>query len=136
MRSNRPSVKGIADTVQGDRPDAATASPDEAITRVDRSDGDFVIDATLISELLDVPSAEVPDLMRSRAITSVCETGIDADQGTFRLNLFHRGRHARLRVDAAGCILQRSTIDFGDRLLPRRQKAQAATLIEDCSSAD
>lgn len=92
---------------------------------VDIVDAAFVVDATLIGELLDVPAADVPDLMRCHAITSVCETGVGTDQGTFRLNLFHRGRHVRLRIDAAGRILQRSIIDFGgDR--PLRQPLRGA----------
>jgi hypothetical protein len=82
-------------------------------------DGTFVLDAALIGELLDIPAADVAALMRSRAITSVCEAGVDADQGTFRLNLFHGARRARLRVDATGRILQRSIIDLGQRPLPR-----------------
>jgi hypothetical protein len=82
----------------------------------------FVVDAALIGELLGIPAADVPNLMRSGDITSVCETGVDADQDTFRLNLFHGGRHARLRVDANGRVLQRSYIDFGERPLPQRRR--------------
>ena len=86
-------------------------------------DGAFVLDAALIGELLDIPAADVAALMRSQTITSVCETGVDADEGTFRLNLFYGARHARLRVDATGRILQRSIIDFGQRPLPRARRA-------------
>ncbi|MGE3148262.1 MAG: DUF6522 family protein, partial [Pseudorhodoplanes sp.] len=81
--------------------------------RVEIVDGAFMVDAALIGALLDVPAADVPALMRNGSITSTCETGIDADQGTFRLNLFHQARHVRLRVDPSGRILQRSIIDFG-----------------------
>lgn len=96
------------------------ATSKETATRIDRIDGDFIVDATLIGELLNVPVADVPALMQSKRITSACESGIDKDQGTFRLNLFYRGRHARLRLDAAGHILQRSVIDFGERPALRR----------------
>lgn len=82
--------------------------------QVEIVDGTFVVDADLIGELFGIPAADVPALMRSRTITSLCETGIDADQGMFRLNLFYRTRHVRLRVDAAGHILHRSVIDFGE----------------------
>ncbi len=90
---------------------------------VDILDEAFVVDAALIGELLDVPAAAVPALMHCRAITSVCETGMGTDQGTFRLNLFHRARHVRLRIDRAGNILHRSIIDLGDQHLrqPRRR---------------
>lgn len=100
----------------------AMTAPKEQSQPIERIDGDFAIDATLIGELLDVPAADVPAMMRNNSITGVCESGVDADQGTFRLNLFHRGRHARLRVDAMGRILQRSIIDFGEPPLPRRRR--------------
>ena len=90
--------------------------------KVVRDGNNFTLDAALVGELLHVPPAEVPALMRSKSITSVCESGIDADHGTFRLNLFYRGRHARLRVGSEGQILHRSVIDFGERPLPQRRK--------------
>jgi hypothetical protein len=96
-------------------PDRHPSSPP-----VERADGDFVLEASLIGELFDIQAAEVPALIRAKCITSVCESGMDADDGMFRLNLFYRGRHARLRIDAEGHILQRSVIDFGERPLPRR----------------
>lgn len=89
---------------------------------IDRIDGDFIVDATLIGDLLNVPANEVPALMRGGRITSICESGVGADQGTFRLNFFHRGRQARVRIDASGHILQRSVIDFGERPIPRRHR--------------
>ncbi|MPZ37167.1 MAG: hypothetical protein GEU95_03735 [Rhizobiales bacterium] len=104
--------------------------------QVDIVDGTFVVDAALIGELLGIPAADVPALMRSRAITSVCETGVDADQGTFRLNVFHRARHARLRVDATGRILQRSVIDFGKETLRRaRHRPERVSLRRDEDAA-
>jgi hypothetical protein len=106
-----------AETRDADRPNLTQTNADAAQTAmpVNRTEEDFLIDAALIGELLSIPPADVPALMRSGDVTSVCESGVEADQGTFRLNLFYRGRHARLRVDAAGHILQRSIIDFGDR---------------------
>jgi len=92
------------------------------VMQVDIVDGTFVIDAALIGEVLGIAAADVPALMRSRAITSVCEVGIDTDQGTFRLNFFHRARHARLRIDATGRILKRSTIDFGKESVRRTRR--------------
>jgi hypothetical protein len=78
-------------------------------------DGNFVIDATLVGDLLQVPASEVLALMQNRAITSLCERGVDVDQGLYRLNFYYRARHARLRVDTSGHVLQRSVIDFGER---------------------
>lgn len=88
--------------------------------RVEIADGDIVVDAALLAPLLDVPAADVPDLMRSQAITSLCERGIDAHEGQYRLSFFYRNRRVRLNVDANGQVLQRRTVDFGDRALPAK----------------
>jgi hypothetical protein len=85
---------------------------------IEFSDGTFVVDAALLGELLDVPASRVPILMRDGAITSVCERGIDDNEGEFRLSFFHRNRRARLSMDLTGRIIRRSTIDFGDRPIP------------------
>jgi len=85
---------------------------------IEIADGDIVIDAGLLAPLLDVAAAEVPDLMRRQAITSICERGVDAHEGQYRLSFFHRNRRVRLTVDAAGRVLQRMTVDFGSRDLP------------------
>lgn len=92
-------------------------------TTIERDGNGFTLDAALIGELLDVPPTDVPALMRSKSITSVCESGIDADRGTFRLNLFYHGRHVRLRVGSEGQILHRSIIDFGERPLQRGRRS-------------
>jgi hypothetical protein len=86
--------------------------------KIERDGNVFTLDAALVGELLDVPPADVPALMRNKSITSVCESGIDADRGTFRLNLFYHGRHVRLRVGSEGQILHRSIIDFSEPPLP------------------
>lgn len=104
-------------------PFAIPAASRDTEARVDRDGNDFILDASLIGELLGIEPGEVPALMRNRHITSICESGVDADSGTFRINLFYRGRHGRLRLDAAGRILHRSVIDFGER--PRRQRKNA-----------
>ena len=58
--------------------------------------------------------------MRAGAVTSLCESGVDADLGRFRLTLRHAGRalrHAgralRLTVDADGQVLTRATFPVG-----------------------
>ena len=87
--------------------------------QVEINDKTVLIDATLLGELLNVLPGDVPALMREHAITSVCERGIDAHEGEFRLSFFYRNRRARLSFDASGQVLRRSIIDFGDRPLPR-----------------
>jgi hypothetical protein len=89
------------------------------VMQVEITDGDILIDAALLGELLHVKPAEVPILMRTHAITSFCERGVDAHQGQFRLRFFYRNRRAQLSVDTSGQILRRSVIDFGQRPLPR-----------------
>jgi hypothetical protein len=72
----------------------------------------------LLGDLLAVAPAEIPALLRAGAITSLCERGTGADEGRFRLSFFYRNRRARLHLDAAGCILRRGVIDFGEKRLP------------------
>ena len=86
--------------------------------QVEITEAAILVDAVLLGELLDVLPAEVPALMRDRAITSCCERGAGVHDGTFRLSFFYRNRRARLSVDAAGRILRRSVVDFGRRPLP------------------
>ena len=86
--------------------------------RVEIDNGEITIDARLLGELFHVPAAEVPGLLRAGAITSMCERGVGADAGRYRLSFFHRNRRVRLSVDPQGRIVQRAVIDFGDRELP------------------
>jgi hypothetical protein len=79
---------------------------------------EIVVDAQLLGDLLDIPPAEVPALMRARSITSMCERGVDAHDGQYRLSFFYQNRRARLSVDRDGRILRQSSIDFGERPLP------------------
>lgn len=101
------------------------AHPPDAATSVERDGNDFVLDAALVGGLLGIDPADVATLMRTRHITSVCETGIGADRGTYRLNLFCGSRHARLRINAEGRIISRSVIDFGEQPLPRRRRSSS-----------
>lgn len=88
--------------------------------QVEIADGDIVIDAELLARLLDISAAAMPELMRRREITTICERGIDSDEGRYRLSFFYRNRRVRLSIDSAGNVLQHSTIDFGDRPLPEQ----------------
>ncbi len=80
--------------------------------QVEIGDGDVVVDAGLLGQLLQLDPADVSELMRQNAITSVCERGLDADAGQYRLSFFYGSRRARLRVDASGKVLQRSTTNI------------------------
>jgi hypothetical protein len=88
------------------------------MTRVALEDGGFQVDARVLGQDLRLDASAVQALMREGRITGRCERGEDADAGRHRLTFFYGNRRLRLIVDAAGNILQRSTIDFGERPLP------------------
>jgi hypothetical protein len=94
-------------------------APEPGGCTIERSEDDFVVDAGLIEELLNIPAARVPELMREGAITSACERGVGEHDGEFRLTFFYRNRRARLRTDSTGRVLRRSVIDYGDRPMPK-----------------
>ena len=86
--------------------------------KVEITNGDILIDAELLGKMLAIESAAVPALMQARAITSICEKGLDVHRGQYRLSFFYRSRRARLNVDKSGHILQRSIVNFGPKPLP------------------
>jgi hypothetical protein len=85
---------------------------------VDLGSGVPVVDAAVVARELGIDEETLRELLRSRQITSLCEAGIDDDAGRYRLTFFHGNRRLRLVVDADGRVVQRSSIDFGDRPLP------------------
>lgn len=90
-----------------------------ALPPVEISDGAFCVDGEMLGPMLDLQPADVPDLMREGAITSVCERGTGDHAGQYRLSFFYGSRRARISIDEAGRILRRSVIDFGTQPLPR-----------------
>ena len=85
---------------------------------IEFSNDTFLVDATLIGQLLNLPAARVPDLMREGQITTACERGMAEHEGEFRLTFFYRNCRARLSTDPTGRILRKSVIDFGDQPIP------------------
>ncbi|WP_315925569.1 DUF6522 family protein [Mesorhizobium sp. SP-1A] len=96
------------------------AQADGRSDRVELDAGALVVDARLLGELLGLRPADVAGLLKTQAITSLCERGVDEHEGEYRLTFFHGNRRARLTVDLQGKVLRRSTIDFGDKTLPRQ----------------
>jgi hypothetical protein len=86
--------------------------------QVEMKDGAFCVDAGVLGPLLSLPPADVPGLMKGGAITSICERGADEDAGQFRLTFFFGNRRARVSLDAIGNIVQRSSVDLGQRAQP------------------
>ena len=82
-------------------------------------EGSPTVDAETIAQGLGIAPMDVQQLMRSGEMTSRCEVGQDEDAGQTRLTFFLRGSRFRIVVDAEGRVLRRSTVDFGQRPLPR-----------------
>jgi hypothetical protein len=82
------------------------------------ADDGIEIDATVVAQGLALVPALFMELMQNGKITSRSEHGVDADSGRRRLTFFHENRRFQVIVDESGAIIQRSTIDFGDRPLP------------------
>jgi hypothetical protein len=80
-------------------------------------DGAIQVDAVVVAQGLGVDPDFLLECMRDGRVTSLCETGSGEDSGRFRLTFFSENRRFRLVTDECGAILQRSTIDFGDRPL-------------------
>ena len=95
---------------------------EDRLLQLERNEEGFLVDASLLSELLNVPSARIQDLMRQNKITSVCERGEGEHEGQYRLTFFYKGRRARLNVDPSGHVIRRSIVDFGDHLTPAARK--------------
>ena len=86
---------------------------------IEFADGEVQIDASIVADGLGIALPRLKEGMRTGAITSISERGIDADQGRHRLTFFSEHRRFRVVVDASGAIVQRSTVDFGDSMLPK-----------------
>jgi hypothetical protein len=75
-------------------------------------DGAIQVDARVIAEGLGSTPSDVRDRMRRGEITGVCESGVDADAGRYRLTFRAGHKHLRLVIDEAGNVLRRSVINF------------------------
>lgn len=86
--------------------------------RIEFESGEIQVDATIIGEGLGIEPSLVQTHMRDGKITSLCERGVDEDEGRYRLTFFSASRRFRLIVDGTGNVVRRSSIDFSDRPLP------------------
>ena len=86
---------------------------------IEFADGAVQIDASIVAEGLGIARPRLKEGMRTGTITSLRESGVDADQGRHRLTFFSEHRRFRVVVDASGEIVQRSAVDFGDSTLPK-----------------
>lgn len=75
------------------------------------------IDAAIVAKALGIGPLLLMELLREGKVTSLCERGIDADNGRYRLTFFAENRRVRLIVEDEA-VVQCSAIDFGDSPLP------------------
>lgn len=71
----------------------------------------FEVDATIVAKAFALTPSALQQMMRAGEVTSLCETGIDADAGRFRLTFRYGKRVLRLTVDDRGEVLATSTFD-------------------------
>ena len=88
------------------------------MTAIQLEDGVLQVDARIVAEGLRIDASLVQERMREGKITSLCERGVDDDDGRYRLMLFSESRLLRLVVDESGRVVERSAANFGDRSLP------------------
>ena len=88
------------------------------MNRIEIQDGAIQIDADFVGQGLGLDAAALQAMIRVGEVTSLCEQGREEDAGRYRLTFFHRSRRFRIVVDEVGRVLQRSTIEFGERPLP------------------
>jgi hypothetical protein len=88
------------------------------MSRITIRDGALEIEASIVAQGLELEPSSVQAMMRKGEISCLSEHGVDKDAGRYRLTFFHKSRRFCLIVDGSGTIIQRSTINFGDRPLP------------------
>jgi Family of unknown function (DUF6522) len=87
-------------------------------------DNGLSVDAAVIGRGLGMSPSAVQANIRAGKLTVLCERGVDEDQGRYRLTFFFENRRFRLVVDEKGNAIQRSTVDFGSREIPRSMRRE------------
>jgi hypothetical protein len=119
MRLSRALQTKSGESKSGARVTVARKHQVQLVKPIEFEDGAVQIDASIVAEGLGLALPRFRQEMRAGRITSLSERGIDADAGRHRLTFFSEHRRFRVVVDAAGTILQRSALDFGDASLPK-----------------
>lgn len=63
------------------------------------------VDATRVAALLGLHPTEFRKLMQAGKISTLCERGVDEDDGRFRATFYYRGKRARLLLADDGTVL-------------------------------
>ncbi|MGJ8615358.1 MAG: DUF6522 family protein [Sulfitobacter sp.] len=74
--------------------------------KIDLTQPNPTIDAVDLGKMLDMDPADVMALMKSGAITSRLETGVDEHAGTHRLTFWHGETKVRFTCDAQGNVVK------------------------------
>lgn len=78
-----------------------------------KADG-ITVDAALVAEGLGLDPSSVPMRMRDGEIRAICERGVDADIGLYRLTFYRSGHRVQLIVGLDGAVRRRSSVNFGN----------------------
>jgi hypothetical protein len=97
-----------------------------AMAKIEFEEGAIQVDVAIVAEGLRIEPSLVQERMRDGKITTLCERGIDDDEGLHRLSFFSENRRFRLVVDQDGNVIRRSAIDFGERGLPASARKPGA----------
>lgn len=84
------------------------------------------VDVTIVAKGLKISPSLVQEGMNEGRITTLCEQGIEDDEGRYRLTFFSGNRRFRLVVDQTGNVIQSSAVDFGERGLPASARKPGA----------
>jgi hypothetical protein len=90
------------------------------LNAVERTEDGFTVDAAVIAEAFELDAAEVPGLLRSGRIATVCEAGAAEDAGKHRLTFTSTRGRLQLVVDQSGAIVRRSVTKARPRPRGRR----------------
>ena len=89
-----------------------------AVAMIEFEEGAIQVDAAIVAKGLRIEPSLVQELLREGKITTLCERGIDEDEGQHRLTFYSENRRFRLVVDEGENVIQSSAVDYGDRGLP------------------
>jgi len=74
--------------------------------RITMDNGQPIIDAAHLADLLDLTPAQFKEQMRDGEVTSLFEKGVGNDAKTCRLSFFHDGLRVRLTCTEDGHLLR------------------------------
>jgi Family of unknown function (DUF6522) len=90
-----------------------------AVGMIQLSEDAVQVDAAIVAAGLALEPSILQQHMREGLITSLCERGVDEDQGRYRLTFFSQSRRFQIIVDDRGQVLHRFTLNVGARTARR-----------------